>query len=74
MLMIDKLVVEFEETYNEFLQANENNEFHEASDIESYMTGITRSMTIVLDASVVYTPEDRTAVDKCISKLNYIHN
>ncbi|HHT96832.1 MAG TPA: hypothetical protein GXZ90_02915, partial [Clostridiales bacterium] len=66
MLVIDKLVGEFESVYAEFISAKENNLFHEASDILSFMTGITRAMTITLDTHINdYTLSDREKVDKC---------
>ena len=73
MLEIEKIVQEFDEVYAEFEEAKRINDFHEASDMKSYMYGLTRSMTIVLECNIdSYSIEDGRKVDNCVSKLNRI--
>jgi DNA-binding transcriptional regulator GbsR (MarR family) len=75
MLVIDKLVEEFETANNELNKALKSRVFNEVSDYATYLTAITRAMTIVLDAySTEYTLIDRQKVDRCISTVNRIYN
>ena len=74
MEIIKRLVDEFNKCDDAFSEAVANNLFHEASDIKSYMLGITRAMTITLDVYPNYTQEDSLSVDKCINAINRIDN
>lgn len=75
MLEIDSMVEEFDVVLNQFEEAKRKNELHEASDIKAYMCGLTRAMTIVMEANETkYTQEDRSLVDIRITKLNEIFN
>lgn len=74
MEIIKKLVDEFNKCDDAFSEAIANNLFHEASDIKSYMLGITRAMIIALNTYPNYTQEDRQAVDECINVIDRIYN
>lgn len=75
MIEIDKLVKEFNSCNKELCEMIENNLFHEAGDIKSYMLGLATSMSIILDSNFEsYAIEDRKKVDKCIYILNKLDN
>ena len=75
MLVIDKILKEFDNVYTQFEEAKRTNQFHEASDIKSFLWGLTKAMTIVLDCNVMdYTVTDKEKVDNAIARLNYIEN
>lgn len=75
MIELKKMAQEFDEVYKEFEEAKRINNFHDASDIKSYMYGLVKAMTIILDINITtYTKTDSGLVDSRLSKLNYIDN